>query len=253
LLFPRRGEEAKEGKTGSCPLFFVRLAFLSLSLSLSLFSDAERSEIVERPIYGYKITHVKFEAGRVCLEDLCASLAEKARRRREKTSKFFTKVRCKPCFAFDRSASFAKSHGDHARNAGQRLRNVPQLCRTKSKQSNAKDPQGTADNASDKILNEESARSLETRRFHERVYSPIKSGKKSHCGRNRMHARPNMRSSHGRLHFRFGHSALNGHPLFCGRLTICDNVVAPISAPDGHRLISRNKRREKPSWKRQRP
>jgi len=108
--------------------------------------------------------------------------------------------------------------------------------------------QRTADNAGDKILNAEAAAELDVSTNW--AFSPIKPGKKSHCGRNRMHARPNIvprMVASCSAHFRFGHSSLSGHPLFCGRLTICDSVVAPISAPDGHRLISRNKRREKPS------
>lgn len=51
----------------------------------------------------------------------------------------------------------------------------------------------------------------------------------------------------------FRYLVIPRHPLFCGRLTICDGVVAPILGPGGDRLILRNKRYEKPSWKRERP
>jgi len=52
---------------------------LSLSLSLSFFRSFPHSfsagcKIVERSIYGCKITHVKFETGRVYFKDLCATL-----------------------------------------------------------------------------------------------------------------------------------------------------------------------------------
>lgn len=77
---------------------------LSLPLSFSLTPlpfSARGRKIVERSIYGYKITHVKFEAGRVYLKDLCASSGERGRRETSGTRrggrnepKFFEEVRC---------------------------------------------------------------------------------------------------------------------------------------------------------------
>lgn len=62
----------------SPPLFLSRSFFLT-----PLPFSARDRKIVERSIYGYKITHVKFETGRVYLKDLCASLGEKQAGRSE--------------------------------------------------------------------------------------------------------------------------------------------------------------------------
>lgn len=110
------GDERKTSKTQrvtSCSalLFFilhpVYLFFFPCSVSPALFLpyslpfSARGRKIVERSIYGYKITHVKFEAGRVYLKDLCASSGERGRRETSGTRrggrnepKFFEEVRC---------------------------------------------------------------------------------------------------------------------------------------------------------------
>lgn len=78
--FPSRMKGRREGASRALLLLYT-VVFLNRPLTpfLSSFSPSLRRslsagcKIVERSIYGCKITHVKFETGRVYFKDLCAS------------------------------------------------------------------------------------------------------------------------------------------------------------------------------------